>query len=61
MVVVFSKVGQGGQYQEPSLRPVFCHVDQAGGEMGAQIRGADAGGGRSKSWSLTSDRLLAPG
>lgn len=61
MVVVFSEVGQGGEYQGSLPRTVFCHVDQSGGEMSAQIRRADWGVGGSKSRSLTSDRLLAPG
>lgn len=62
MVVMFSKVGQSGWCQDVLLRAVLCHVDGAGGKIGSHVRtGERRGGGRSRSRSLTSCRLLAPG
>lgn len=62
MVVMFSEVGQGGWCQETLPRPVLCHADQPGGKIGPHVRtGGRRGGGRPKSRSLTSGRLLAPG
>lgn len=61
MVVEFSDVGQSGCCQEALLRPMLCHADQPVGRSATHVRtGAQRGGGRSKSRSLTSGRLLAP-
>lgn len=64
MVVMLSIVGQGGWCRDGRLRPVLCHADaQPGGEdRPARLdRRSERGGGRSKSRSLTSGRLPAPG
>lgn len=61
MVVEFSDVGECGCCQEALLRPVLCHADQPVGRSATHVRtGERRGGGRSKSRSLTSGRLLAP-